>query len=393
MGRFDALAKALGLALEKYGDDAAKILEKVDSPELATSLKGAERGEYLKALDDVYGNQAKRASDMGFAPETYYHGTGRSIDKFDPKFHGSHTGPGLTKDRFWFTDNPETAEIFSSSSAKLDVSRKAYEKEDQLLRRQADVYNELKNSTPKEFNLNKLFNTPDSQLNVFKKYGDLTDDQINLIKEYNQIEETMRPIENQRRIEMKESTGNIIPVKLRLPAKLPVKDMDGKFWSESAREIPEGGIKLTNFRESTPLEEAPKATSIGLQNPSRVRSEFAAFDPRFKDSPLLMAGALAAPMGKQVVDMNPLHDIKAGFDVYDQGKEKLAKALASQINIGRNPKDEAYMTEAIKMGADPINFVPGAGGMGLGLIQAASSMIPNKKDPIKTALERSRSNP
>ena len=53
MGKFDALAKALGLAVKKYGDDAAKILEKVDNPELAYTLKGKPRQQYFKALDEV----------------------------------------------------------------------------------------------------------------------------------------------------------------------------------------------------------------------------------------------------------------------------------------------------------------------------------------------------
>lgn len=381
MGKFDTLAKALGLTVKKYGDDAAKILKKVDSPELATSLKGEARGDYLKALDEVYGPTEKRAAEMGFGPETYYHGTGKEFEKFDPKFHGSHTGPGLTKDRFWFTDNPETAEIFSSSSAKLDVSRKAYEKEDQLLRRQADVYNKLKSSIPKDFNLKKLFNTPENQLNVFKKYGDLNENQINLIKEYNQLEELIAPIENQRKQAMKESSGALLPVRLKLPKNLPEKDMGGKFWSESASEIPEGAIKLKNFRESTPLENAPSATSIGLQNPSRIRSEFAAFDPRFKDSPLLMAGALAAPASQFDVseEMNPLEKIKTGLGYYEKAKEAVTKPLASQLNISKNPQDEATINTLLKTGLDPVNFIGGPVGAGLGAIQ----MLTPSEDEIK----------
>ncbi len=67
------------------------ILSKVNSPEVIEKLSGAERANYLNALDEKFGSRAKRASEMGFSPETYYHGTTADIPEFDKGKLGSHT--------------------------------------------------------------------------------------------------------------------------------------------------------------------------------------------------------------------------------------------------------------------------------------------------------------
>jgi hypothetical protein len=293
MGKFDALAKALGLAVEKYGDDAARILEKVDTPEMATGLKGMEREAYLKALDDVYGSQAKRAADMGFGPKNWYHGAKDNFEKFDLEKAREALGENIWGEGVYLSDNPKIASSYTSSG----------------IGKSGPVF-KLKSRGGKEAtNLNLL------------DAGEYVPDEKNAI-----------------------------------------------FYN--------GKLDATNMVE---------------RDPSRLRSEFAAFDPRFKDSSLLMAGALAAPIAEQNIDMNPLNDIKAGFDVYDEGKEKLARALASQLNIGKNPNDESYITEGLKVGADPINFIPGAGGVGLGLIQAGSQMMPDTQgSALKNRLNKAQ---
>ena len=45
--------------------EALKVLSKFDNVEAATALKGPERKAYLDALDTVYGDKSKRASDIG----------------------------------------------------------------------------------------------------------------------------------------------------------------------------------------------------------------------------------------------------------------------------------------------------------------------------------------
>ena len=160
--------------------------------------------------------------------------------------------------------------------------------------------------------------------------------------------------------------------------------------------------KIANFKDYQKAAQKSGFTGLNSEfgeswqqtaiNPKDLRSTKAAFDPRFKDSPLLMAGALAAPMGKQVVDMNPLGDIKEGLDYYDKAKSYLAEKLAGQLNISKNPNDEKYITEALKIGGDPLNYVPG--GAELGLIQMAQPFMPDKKaDPYTKALSNKRANP
>ena len=172
-----------------------------------------------------------------------------------------------------------------------------------------------------------------------------------------------------------------------IPKNLTVKDMQGKYWSESASEIPENiAIKLKNFRESTPLEEAPSATSIGLNNPARVRSQFAAFDPRFKDSPLLMAGGLAGanilPTTEQ--QLNPFARLSDVAGAWETAKEKVSKPLAKSLNLSGNPQDEAAFNQILKTGLDPLNFLPGAAGLAAG---AAQMFTPSDEERAKKEAE------
>lgn len=367
MGKFDELLKLIGANIEKHGDDAAKILDEVSSPELAVALKGKPREKYLKALDAVQGPKDVRAKDMGFGDKTWYHGTGNDFDAFDSSKLGSHTGPGHTKDRHWFTDNPDTAEIFANSSAKLGVSRKFYDLEDNLIRKQADIFNEFKDTVSSDFNPSTLIRTPDNELRTLKKLGELNDEQIEMIKSIKSLDDEMESLSRERRKAMVETDGAIIPVKLRVPEKIPIKNMDGRFWSESATEIPDGAVRLDNFRESTPLDEAPIATSLGLQNPARIRSVNAAFDKRFAKSPLLLAGAGAVPMTDNF--KNPLDYIKEAASAYETTKNKILKPVANQMDLTKDKSTADDIQSILSAVVDPVNLVNGPVGLGLGAAQ------------------------
>ena len=106
--------------------------------------------------------------------------------------------------------------------------------------------------------------------------------------------------------------------------------------------------------------------SIYVRKPNEVRSVHAAFDPRFKDSPLLMAGALA---GQSPVDMNPLEDIKKGLGYYEQAKEVISKPLARQLNLSGNQDDERTFNNILKTIIDPGNLVQGPVGGGISALQ------------------------
>lgn len=321
MGKFDSLAKALGLALEKYGDDAAKILEKVDSPELATTLKGAERGEYLRALDDVYGDQAKRMSDMGFGPETYYHGTKQKFDQFNPSYGGS-AGKGV-----YLTKDLNVAQNFKPEGGAIF---KGY----------------IKDSGPIDFRSEEAIKAAASKLGIENEFNGKRFRSGNAFYDLFDAYEKKHP---------------------ELFKGLVGTERENAF----TKALQDEGVSSIKFSQN-----GIEDYATNVIDPKNIRSSKAAFDPRFKNSALLMAGGLAAPMGKKVVDMNPLEDIKEGFGAYEGAKEKLARAFASQVNIGKNPNDEEYIKQAFKMGADPLNYVPG--GAGLGLIQMGLESMPDK---------------
>ena len=65
-------------AAEEALEAAAKLLKKIATPEDAVKLSGKAKEEYLNALHLVYGPIEKRATDMGFSPETLYHGSNAS---------------------------------------------------------------------------------------------------------------------------------------------------------------------------------------------------------------------------------------------------------------------------------------------------------------------------
>lgn len=126
MGKFENIAKFLGLGAD-HADDAAKILEKVDNPELATKLIGDPRAEYLKALDETYGPAEQRAKDMGFGNRTWYHGTTVDIPEFQKEALGLSTNAQSAKKGFFFANDPSTASDYAELAMEKGVGRGAVE--------------------------------------------------------------------------------------------------------------------------------------------------------------------------------------------------------------------------------------------------------------------------
>lgn len=136
MGKFDKLAKALGIAAEdlaRLSPDVVNTLEKVDTPEMAVALKGAEREKYLNALDKTYGDKAKRAADMGFGKETYYHGSTSQapIESFDISKTGARTDAGNLGQAVYVTPKKFIADAYSSHPnntypLKINKGKSAY---------------------------------------------------------------------------------------------------------------------------------------------------------------------------------------------------------------------------------------------------------------------------
>lgn len=114
-GKTDLFAGKAGAANAEDLGKASKadsILSKIDTPEKAAALNGAEREEYLKALDEAYGPREQRAKDLGFGDETYYHGTENSFDEFDLNRRGYNSG-AVGEEAVFMSSNPEIASDYA----------------------------------------------------------------------------------------------------------------------------------------------------------------------------------------------------------------------------------------------------------------------------------------
>jgi hypothetical protein len=69
---------------------------------------------------------------------------------------------------------------------------------------------------------------------------------------------------------------------------------------------------------------------------AQVRSKFAAFDPRFKDSPLLMSAVGGAPSASKLAAgaLNPFRKAKQAYDQYDESVQKPVSNVAQKIASG-----------------------------------------------------------
>lgn len=495
MGKFDKLAKFLGLSVEKYGDDAAKILSeiKTDVQGVSTLENPQVRKEYMNALEDVYGSQIERANQWG--KRQWYHGTTVPIEQFEKKSLGSSTGAKSAEKGFFFSSDPSTASDYANLAKEKGITRQrldwlAVNKEkNQYLDQLAKKYNipeneeagffqslnmgnisEMKNyglnaeeikkmnnysdeslrlydlaaeSTPEEkidrLNqqldnkiANRLANGPNEELaKTFKEKLDSLERKLNneikvpkdhpekdiefenllrnkieraKIQYNNSLHGTLtkdeltnlnKDIENLKYQikDLSQSSGqNVLPVRLRAnPEEIHIKNYKGQGYRDTtyaeemdkAREEGKKGVLFKNTYDPADPSNIVKQDIATVFEPNQIRSEFAAFDPRFKDSPLLMAGGLAGTQFSPP-DISPIPLIKQGLGAYEQAKEAVAKPLARQLNIGKNPEDEARIAGILSTVGDPINYIPGAAGAGLGALQM---LTPSEEEIKKRALK------
>lgn len=330
MGKFNALLDALGIVgkeAKAVGNDAAKALEKVTSAETAVGLKGEARGEYLKALDEIYGDQAKRAAEMGFSPETSYHGT-PITNKFEQ-----------------FKTNPKGANkylegVYSTRSLN-----------------EADRYSE---GTGNIYNLKmrgEHLNLDDTKKidQVIKNLG------LNIPQKFTKFKYNPE-MENLNKLRLAiEHSG------------ISSKNVD-QVLRNKLMDLGYTGVETKN--------DLVKSTF----KPEFIRDSQAAFDPRFKDSPLLMAGGLAGanilPTTEQ--QLNPFARLSDVAGAWETAKEKVSKPLAKSLNLSGNPQDEAAFNQILKTGLDPLNFLPGAAGLAAG---AAQMFTPSDEERAKKEAE------
>lgn len=273
---------------QELGDKALEVLNKVKTPEQAVALKGAERAEYLNALDIVHGPQAERAKDMGFgSTKQFYHGSPNSeIQKFDPsQAAGANTiGPGQLDGASYFTSSPEVAANYGQNIYPAKIARKG--------------------------------------------------------------QPAIEPDWNTINPEVVQQMREIAPGKRNVTVNDVFDAIDSN---------------------------APKSDIVAVTDPSSVRSTNAAFDPRFKDSALILAGAGGVAAAPNVTQMLNAPIEKVGQFASDaQAKvSEIAGNVGSQISdLVRPPikmdkaaieRERALAATAGEFGLDPTNILaPGA---------------------------------
>ena len=241
------------IRLQQAADDTAEIsqakevLNQIDTPEKAVALNGEEREKYLAALDTIYGEREKRATDLGFGDKTMYHGTGADIEAFNPAADNGALsfGPGQ-----YLAENTEHANAYAFGEDGEEIAGG--------------------NVIPARIRTE----------NLIGRDTRVTAGMVDTLRE------TVPP----EALDFLEGNGNLVP----------------------------GGKVIDIYRalqrEVSPLEARDIMKKLGFDSagwqgretavfdPEQIRSTNAAFDPRFKDSPLLLAqsdaykeGALPRP--------------------------------------------------------------------------------------------------
>lgn len=319
--------------LDKAKKIAQTILEKLaPTVDDALALTGKEKDEYLKALDTVYGDREKRALDLGFGEKTYYHGTKAKdkIDEFslDKASAGSSIGKGI-----YTSENKKLPEAYADrmGGGLYDLRIKDIDK-------LADADKVL---TKKDLNAFKKNLDPDVYAYLLRN-DDLT------------VGSSTLGISMRRAAWESQEAGKAFDVK------------------KAADDL--GIIGLKN---------EPRETVI--YKPENIRSVDANFDPRFKNSSKIMAGAAAIPTATDEFKNLPQEVLGKAAQVYEDVKDKTLQFLIDKTRIGKELPTDAVTDERFKQAAgliaDPINMVSGPVGVGLGAMQM---MAPEPKEKIQT---------
>ena len=315
MGKFNALLDALGIVgkeAKAVGDDALKALEKVTTAETAVGLKGEARGQYLKALDEIYGDQNKRAMLSG-----------KNLKRIRER---QLTQKYMDEEGL----NPIEIPEFSSNEKRFISMKGPY-----------DDYSS-------DFSFGKSGNN-DAELYPSHQGQGIY----------------------QKLLEDNALQGGETISKFTQRNKLSKKSWDALVKEGIAKRNQKAGFdKIVKEEIENKLNRLPDA----------------AFDPRFKNSPLLMAGGLVGanilPTTEQ--QLNPFARLSDVAGAWETAKEKVSKPLAKSLNLSGNPQDEAAFNQILKTGLDPLNFLPGAAGLAAG---AAQMFTPSDEERAKKEAE------
>lgn len=222
---------------------------------------------------------AQRAKAMGY-DMPMYHGTNAEIEAFNTQGKGKTAGAGA-----FFTTNPVTAETYVSSSGGGNILPLLLKKDDFLTAN-------AKGRSWADINTNDLAAKSGKNRYTLQELGlDInsatTTDELGMIA--NELSKKGVEIKNVKDLG---PNSHVMRAKEYLLEKYGIKPDDT--WSNvSGKQFAEAQKAMKKFYESQ------KGDIYAIQDPSLIRSRFAAFDPkRAKEADILAAG-LAIPMPEE----------------------------------------------------------------------------------------------
>lgn len=236
------------------------------------ALPIAEGGLGLPATNTA----AQRAKAMGYETPVY-HGTNADINAFNVEGKGKTAGAGA-----FLTTNPITAETYVSASGGGNILPLLLKKDDFLTtnargRSWADINtNELSPKTK-----NNRYTLEELGLDINSA---TTTDELGMIA--NELSKKGVEIKNVKDLG---PNSHVMRAKEYLFEKYGIvpdetwSNVSGKQWDESQKAMKK-------------LYDTQKSDIYAVQDPSLIRSRFAAFDPKKANSPDILAAGLAVPM-------------------------------------------------------------------------------------------------
>jgi hypothetical protein len=239
------------------------------------ALPIAEGGLGLPATNTA----AQRAKAMGYETPVY-HGTNADINAFNVEGKGKTAGAGA-----FLTTNPVTAETYVSASGGGNILPLLLKKDDFLT-------TNAKGRSWADINTNEL--SPKSKNNRYtlEELGlDInsatTTDELGMIA--NELSKKGVEIKNVKDLG---PNSHVMRAKEYLLEKYGIvpdetwSNVTGKQWNESQKAMKK-------------LYDTQKSDIYAVQDPSLIRSRFAAFDPKKANSPDILAAGLALPMADE----------------------------------------------------------------------------------------------
>lgn len=215
------------------------------------------------ALDMSQAARMQRADEMGYLPETVYHGTAQDISEFNPRqFGGSVTKAGSAKMGTWFSDNPEVAATYARYAAEdVPVSK---------ILDQADRAGRARNFDEQE--------------------------RLYALAEELELSGQLRNAGGQNIIPAR-LRGNLMEINAEGATMSDLDESQLLKWAEEARSKGLDGLKISNFSDNADYGQYMPATHYLVFDPANIRSANAAFDPTKRNSANLMAGIMGGAVG------------------------------------------------------------------------------------------------